>query len=143
MPRKSAAELSVPPVDGRLPRLRPPASLSEAERKVFIDTVTACKPEHFRPSDLPLLSRYAEVVALSDHAAKQLRADAASQPYPPSDCLATQERLIKMLVTLGRQLRLSPMARQPNNPSRPQPSNVSGNSGVSAYERMRLEDDPA
>ena len=142
MPRKSAAELSVPSVDGRPPRLRPPASLSEAERKVFIDTVSACKPEHFRPSDLPLLSRYAEIVALSDHTAKQLRADVASQAYP-SDWLATQERLIRMLVTLGRQLRLPPMARQPNNPSRPQTGNFSGNSGVSAYERMRLEDDPA
>ena len=136
MPRKSAAELSVPPVDGRPSRLRPPTSLSEAERKVFVDTVAACKPEHFRASDLPLLKRYAEIVVLSDHAADKLRVDVANGL--PSDWLGAQERLIKILVTLGRQLRLSPMARQPNNPTRPT-GNI-GDNGISAYERMRLEE---
>lgn len=55
----------------------------------------------------------------------------------PSHWLATQERLIKVMVTLGRQLRLSPMARQPNNPSR-KPGN--GFSSGNVYERMRLDE---
>jgi hypothetical protein len=56
MPRKSAASLSVIPIDGRSSsRLRPPAtSLSGAERTAFVDLVSACKPGHFQASDLPL-----------------------------------------------------------------------------------------
>jgi hypothetical protein len=42
----------------------------------------------------------------------------------PSRWPGTQERLIKVLITLGRQLLLSPMARQPNNPSRRNPARI-------------------
>ena len=38
--RKSAAALGVVAVDGGTSRLKPPASLSEAERKVFVDLVS-------------------------------------------------------------------------------------------------------
>ena len=55
MPRRSAASLSVVPLDRRASRLRPPAHLSEAERSAFVDLVSACKPGHFQASDLPLL----------------------------------------------------------------------------------------
>lgn len=116
--RKSASALATVPFDGRPSLLRPPASLSEAERTVFIHTVTAVKPEHFRPGDEPLLMRYCEVVALCDHAAKKLAADIAKGR--PSQWLTVQERLLKMLVVLCRQLRLSPLARTPSKNGRPE-----------------------
>lgn len=99
-------------VDGRPSVLRPPPSLSEAERSIWVHTVTAVRLEHFRPGDEPLLMRYCEVVALCDHAAKKLAADIAKGQ--PSQWLTVQERLLKMLVVLCRQLRLSPLARTPH-----------------------------
>jgi hypothetical protein len=71
--RKSAAALAVPSVNGKGPRLEPPASLSKAERSVFVGLVTACDPDHFRASDLPLLVRYTESIVLADRAALELR----------------------------------------------------------------------
>lgn len=73
MPRKSAAELSVVPIDARMRRLGPPASLTEAERKLFADLVASSKPDHFRSSDLPLLCRYVEAAVMAERAADELR----------------------------------------------------------------------
>src|SRR5262245_63813506 len=71
--RKSAEASAVVSVNGKGPRLEPPASLSEAERRVFVNLVTACDPDHFRASDLPLLVRYTESIVLADKAALELR----------------------------------------------------------------------
>ena len=122
--------------------MRPPASLSEAERSIWVHVVTSNKPEAFRPSDQALLMRHVETVAMSDHAAKKLAADIAKGRMP-SSWLSVQERLTKLLITLGRQLRLSPLARTPHKNGRPEPVDPYGNGhAVSAYELMRLQDDP-
>src|SRR5262245_36860863 len=47
MPRKSAADLSVIPLDPGVSRLKPPSTLSEPERTVFVDVVSTNKPQHF------------------------------------------------------------------------------------------------
>jgi hypothetical protein len=131
--RKSIdANLVAPDVTGTPPRLTPPSTLSDPERKIFAATVAACG--HLRPSDLPLLQRYVEVVALSDHAGERLRADVMQGQ--PSSALALQERLIKLLVVLGRQLRLSPISRSSSDPKT---LARSGNGAVSYYELMALE----
>jgi len=58
----------------------------------------------------------------------------------PSQWLTVQERLLKMLVVLCRQLCLSPLARTPHKNGRPEAvdQNGHGNGHVSAYELMRL-----
>ena len=100
---------------------------------------TVAASDHLRASDLPLLRRYVEVVALSDHAAEKLRADLMKGR--PSSWLTTQTRLVKLLIALGRQLRLSPISRASSDPKT---LARSGNGhAVSAYEMMRLEDDQA
>ena len=135
--RKSITNLVALNVTGSPSRLTPPSSLSDQERRIFAATVAAC--DHLRASDLPLLCRYVEVVALSDHAAEGLRADVVKGR--PSSWLATQERLVKLLISLSRQLRLTPMARASSDPKT---MARSGNGhAVSAYEMMRLEDDQA
>lgn len=136
MPRVSANALAIVAIDGRPNRLAPPSGLSKAERAAFINTVTSVKPGHFNATDLPLLCRHAEVVAMSDHAAKKLRVDISKGR--PSHWLGTQERLLKMLVVLNRQLRIGVMSRAPNNPSRP----GSKSNGIVAniYERMALDE---
>ena len=52
--RKSASALatSFVPVDGMATAMRPPASLSEAERIIWIHVITTSKPEHFQPGGL-------------------------------------------------------------------------------------------
>ena len=109
--RRSIASL-VANVDGSPPRLTPPSSLSDREREIFAATVAASG--HLRASDMPLLCRYVEIVALSDHAAERLRVDVVKGR--PSQWLATQERLIKVLISLARQLRLSPLSRSDTDP---------------------------
>jgi len=135
--RKSLANLVALNVDGSPPPLQPPSTLSDPERRIFAATLTAC--DHLRASDMPLLVRYCEIVALSDHAAERLRIDVMKGR--PSSWLTTQERLIKLLVILGRQLRLSPLSRSSSDPKT---LARSGNGlAVSAYELMRLEDEQA
>jgi len=132
MPRKSAAELTVIPLDQRLSRLRPPANLSEPERNIFVDLVTACPARHFQQSDMPLLIRYVETAALADQAAEHIRSEGAVVGGRLSPWVTAQEKAIRALTALSMRLRLSPQARQPNNPSRKSP--------VSYYERMTVDD---
>ena len=135
--RKSVANLAALNVTGSPPRLTPPSSLSDPERRIFAATVADC--DHLRASDMPLLRRYCEVVALSDRAAERLRIDVMKGR--PSPSLALQERLVKLLIVLGRQLRLSPLSRSSSDPKT---LARSGNGhAVSAYELMRLEDELA
>ena len=108
--RKSAAALSVIPIDDKPNRLEPPASLSEAERKVFIDIVTACEPQHFRAADLPLLVRYVEACVLADQAAEELRLGAVIDGKP-SPWITVQEKAVRAMVALSMRLRLSPQSR--------------------------------
>jgi phage terminase small subunit len=133
MPRKSAASLSlVSALDGRRSRLRPPPTLSEPERTQFIDVVSSCKPEHFQTSDIPLLLRYCECAVLAQQAATQLRIEGAVVGGRVNPWAVIQEKSIRGLVSLSMRLRLSPQARAANNPSRPQPHQVSH------YEKMAL-----
>lgn len=112
MPRKSASSLSVVPIGDRLSRLCPPPCLSEEERAVFLDIVSACDPKHFRRSDLPLLIRYVESCALADSAAQHLRVEGAvSQFGKPSPWLIAQEKAIRSMIALSMRLRLAPQSR--------------------------------
>jgi phage terminase small subunit len=108
--RKSGAALSVTPIDGEPNRLQPPQSLSEVERKVFVDLVTACEPQHFRPADYPLLVRYVEACVLADQAAEQLRLGAVIDGKP-SPWITIQEKTVRAMVALSMRLRLSPQSR--------------------------------
>lgn len=110
MPRKSAASLSVVAADGQSFRPNPPASLSEAERTIFLDLVAGCDRRHFRPSDLPLLCRYVEAAALGDQAAAQLRLGAVVNGRP-SPWITVQEKAVRAMVALSMRLRLSPQSR--------------------------------
>src|SRR5262245_66416872 len=90
--RKSAASLDVLRVDGKEPQLVPPRSLSKAERRMFVDLVTATDTDHFRESDLPLLVRYVEGIVLADRAAVELRRCAVTEDGRPSPRLVVQDK---------------------------------------------------
>lgn len=124
MPRKSAAASAINAPASPSTRLKPPAILSTAERAVFADLVTANDAKHFRPSDLPLLCTYCEVIAMLALAAKELRKGIVAPDGRVSPWLGVQERGIKSMVALSMRLRLSPQARSPNNPGPRKPSSV-------------------
>ena len=130
--RKSIASIVAVNVDGSPSRLLPPSGLSDQERKIFAATVAAC--DHLRASDLPLLRRYCEVVALSDHVGEMLRIDVMKGR--PLSSLATQERLVKVLISLSRQLRLTPISRASSDPKTLARSNGGPRS---YYDLMALE----
>jgi phage terminase small subunit len=112
MPRKSAAALALGPlsVDGRPKRLQPPNTLSDREQVLFVDLVASSKPEHFRPSDLPLLCRYVEASCLAQQAAQELRLGAVVGGKP-SPWITVQEKALRAMTALSMRLRLSPQSR--------------------------------
>jgi len=107
--RQSEASFDVR-VDGKPSPLVPPRSLPKAERAVFLDLVNATDPDHFRPSDLPLLLRYVENIVLADRAAVELRRRAVADGKP-SPWLAVQEKATRNVIALSMRLRLSPQSR--------------------------------
>jgi hypothetical protein len=131
MPRRSAASLQFSSLLGASERLRPPPELDEPERKIFVDLVSSSKAEHFRSSDMPLLAAYCRAIALERRSAAALNAG-------DDKALAKWEKAMKAMVALSMRLRLSPQARAPNNPTRPQPAKPQA---VSYYERAQLEGD--
>ena len=125
MPRRAADALVVP-----IPttRLHPLPGLSEGAKAEFIRIVTCEKPEHFRTSDLPLLTQYCESAALAARATQELQRDDA-----PARWLTVWEKANRNMVALSARLRLCPQSSQPNNPTRRPPERVS------YYEREALE----
>ena len=89
--RRSSASLAMVPGDAS--RLSPPSSLSDVERTLFNEIVGACDAEHFRESDLPLLT------AISRATAHDLGK------------IALWEKATRMQATLATRLRLSPQSR--------------------------------
>jgi hypothetical protein len=118
MPRKSATAANLAIIPGTPPpRLRPPPELSAIERKIFNDIVNNTKPQHFQPSDMVLLTAYCRAAALERSSAKALNAGTGKDK---KEALSRWTQAGKQMVMLSLRLRLSPQARQPNNPSRPQ-----------------------
>jgi phage terminase small subunit len=127
MPRKSAAEMAIQTPKLRSDRLQPPATLTREEAAVFVELVINNKAEHFKPSDLPLLVTYTQIIVQLAEASKMIHKGAVHE-NKISPWISIQERLIKSMIGLSMRLRLSPQSRQANNPSRP--------TKINAYEAM-------
>ena len=132
MPRKSAAAKIVS-FDTRASRLRPPANLPLPERELFASLVASSSPQHFQPSDMPLLTQYVANVVLNERAHDELRS-APLVGGRPSPWLAVAEKTNRAVVALSLRLRLSPQARAPNTPTKRE-------AVPSAYDVMRLADE--
>ena len=119
--RMSAAAMSMMGVDGKQARPSPPAGLSEPEREMFASIVAGCDANHFRQTDLPLLSRYCEAAILAEQAALELR-NGAVLNGKPSPWIVVQEKCVRAMVSLSMRLRLSPQSRiDPKTLARQQP----------------------
>jgi phage terminase small subunit len=119
--RKSAEARSVITLDGQSTRPSPPATLSEPEREMFATIIAGCDADHFRQTDLPLLSRYCEAAVLAERAALELR-NGAVVDGKPSPWIVIQEKCVRAIVSLSMRLRLSPQSRiDPKTLGRQQP----------------------
>jgi len=117
MPRHSAASLHFPAFT-RVERLTPPVELSESERAIFLDIVGTVAADHFRPSDLPLLSAYVRAIVREREASEQLAQGVVSIDNKLSSWVTVQAQALKQMMSLARMLKLTPLARR-SNPSRP------------------------
>jgi hypothetical protein len=135
MPRKSAASLTVVSPAGVPQRLTPPSGLTDDERSRFLDIVMACKPDHFLPSDVPLLCLYVKALAECQLATEQLRAGGRVVDGKPSAWLAVLTAATKSVLALCMRLRLSPQGRRPTVSASPLPSWPQ-----SYYDRTQIEE---
>jgi hypothetical protein len=131
MPRQSSASRAFR-VHTSAERLRAPPELTAAEKRVFIDLVATNKPEHFRPSDLPLMVAYTHAIVLESPLARQItdKSDSA--------LIGRWERACKVMTALCQRLRLSPQSRTPTHTA-PRPSSNGRVQPANYYEAMRLQ----
>jgi hypothetical protein len=97
--RKSADNLVALVVDGRSPRLMPPAYLNKSERSLFGEMINACASDHFAASDLPLLASLVQATLIARRAARD-----------PGK-LAEWERAVRVQAMLSTKLRLTAQSR--------------------------------
>lgn len=101
--RKSSFSVVPISVDGAPARLKPPPSLSSAERAAFIELIAACSPKHFVEADIPLLVSFVQATLISRALAAQALNDASVIP--------AWEKAVRVQATLATRLRLSPQSR--------------------------------
>jgi hypothetical protein len=114
-------------------RLSPPDSLGDAEKRAFLDLVTAVDARQFRASDLALLCRWAELTVLAERAAFELGQPngTVSPDGKLSPWFTVHASCTKALNALALRLRVSPQSRAPRRPK-----TVIG--VTSYYDRQRL-----
>jgi phage terminase small subunit len=113
MPRRTTADLSVVRVDGRPNRLLPPPDLGANARRLWVELVGANAPEHFKPSDRPLLQQYCETIAMAERAAQEMQATGGPvlADGTLSAWFSVRERCVRQMAVLANRLRLTPSAR--------------------------------
>jgi hypothetical protein len=72
MPRQSAAAQSFAANGSTRSLILPPPDLNELERAEFVSLVLGAPPNHFLPSDLPLLAAYSKAIVAERVASGEL-----------------------------------------------------------------------
>ena len=89
------------------PPLTPPATLTKAENALFDDLVGSSDPQHFVPSDMPLLVSFVQATLL----ARSLASTAAKPSKPDPTVVGSWEKATRVMAMLATRLRLAPQAR--------------------------------
>ena len=130
MPRQASAARSFSANGSTRALIQPPPDLNKLERQEFAALVLGAPPNHFLPSDLPLLAAYAKAIVEERIAAGELAA-AYVVDGKPSPWLPIWQAKIRSLTTLARMLGLSPGGRLPSKPTEPE-------APMSYYAKQRL-----
>ena len=116
-------------------RLRPPASLSEPQKRAFLDLVVSCPATQFEPQDVPLLVRWCELCVMAKAANVELQASGLLAPDgKPSPWLRVHLECTRAISNLALRLRLGPQSRALKAPKRKA-------APLSVFDVMQLEDD--
>ena len=101
-------------------RLRPPASLGELQKRVFVELVTSCPVSQFRRSDVGLLCRWSELTVMAEQAARELEQGGmvvTGQHGPKtSPWFSIYRDAVRELRSLSQRLQLGPRGRTPRAP---------------------------
>jgi hypothetical protein len=113
MPRKSASELAIVPIDNGRSRVRlAPSDSAPAEvRELFAEIVRSVPAEHFKASDRHLIEQYAQAIVLARQATTELAATGPVVQGRASAWLVVLEKAHRSSVALAARLRLAPQSR--------------------------------
>jgi len=115
--RSPYATYDVSSFDNPLPRIRPPDSLSELEKRVFRALVSQCPADQFRKSDVGLLCRWCELSVMAEQAAFEMTTNGRVTPDGKvSPWFGIYTQAIKGLSGLSLRLRLGPQSRASKAP---------------------------
>ena len=110
--RQPYATYGVHSFDSPNPRIRPPDSLSELEKRVFRALVSACPADQFRKSDIGLLARWSELSVMAQEAAFEMTTHGRVTPDGKvSPWFSIYTQATKQLSGLALRLRLGPQSR--------------------------------
>ena len=110
--RQPYATYDVHSFDSPNPRIRPPDSLSELEKRVFRALVSACPADQFRKSDIGLLARWSELSVMAQEAAFEMTTHGRVTPDGKvSPWFSIYTQATKQLSGLALRLRLGPQSR--------------------------------
>ena len=101
--RTSGAELSVVPIDVARKPIEPPPDLKAQESAIFRQLVASCGSNHFRKSDIPILTAFATATHLSRFYAELIGESA--------DAFKNWEAAVRLQVSLATKLRITPQSR--------------------------------
>jgi hypothetical protein len=101
--RKSAAADSIVSLASARKPIEPPKGLKPQEEAIFIEVVASCSPDHFRKSDIPMLTAFATATHLSrSYAGRIGESDGALKAW---------ESATRLQISLSTKLRLTPSTR--------------------------------
>ena len=92
-------------------RLPPRSGLPPEVKLIWADLVGAMSPDHFRPSDAPLIEQYAQSIALARVAYAHLNGEGPVLNGRANPWLIVLEKAHRSSVALSMRLRLSPQSR--------------------------------
>lgn len=108
MPRQSANAATFSPTDTTRAVLRAPPDLDALEREVFADIVCGAAPNHFLPSDTPLIAHLARNIVLTRTAFGEMKAAGFVADGKASPWLTILQHAAKEMRATARMLSLSP-----------------------------------
>ena len=101
--RTSSAELSVVPINSARKPIEPPTDLKEQEAAIFRQVVASCDANHFRSSDISILTAFATATHLSRYYASQIgEGEGAFKLW---------EAAARLQISLATKLRITPQSR--------------------------------
>jgi phage terminase small subunit len=131
--RENPQSMEITPLFGADRRLRPPDSLPDDAQRVFSEVVSSHASGHFKASDLSVLGRYCELVALAERSACELARDGVVLPDGSlSKWFQVHSTVTKQITILAGRLRIGPSSRtRQQSKKQVEP--------MSYYDRMKLK----